>query len=114
MSTLESAATRYTTPATTGSGSRRSGKSGWFRKSGKSRMDPTRNNTAAGAAAWVLALLFAAPVLWMILTSFHSEIDAATNPPSDIHGSSEFRRKLARHFARQAIAVAAERAGGSR
>ncbi len=45
-------------------------------------MDPTRNNTAAGAAAWVLALLFAAPVLWMILTSFHSEIDAATNPPS--------------------------------
>jgi sorbitol/mannitol transport system permease protein len=85
MSTLESAAPRNTgqahstTPAT---GSRRPGKSGWFRKSGKSRMDPTRNNTAAGVAAWVLALLFAAPVLWMILTSFHSETDAATNPPS--------------------------------
>jgi sorbitol/mannitol transport system permease protein len=27
-------------------------------------------------------LLFAAPVLWMVLTSFHSETDAATNPPS--------------------------------
>ena len=26
---------------------------------GKSRMDPTRNNTAAGIAAWLLALLFA-------------------------------------------------------
>ena len=38
---------------------------------------------------------------------------AATSPPSDVHGSAEFRRKLARHFARQAIATAAERAGGS-
>jgi hypothetical protein len=28
---------------------------------GKSRMDPTRNNTAAGIAAWLLALLFAVP-----------------------------------------------------
>jgi sorbitol/mannitol transport system permease protein len=45
-------------------------------------MDPTRNKTAAGVAAWLLALLFAAPVLWMVLTSFHSETDAATNPPS--------------------------------
>lgn len=52
------------------------------RRRGKSRMDPTRNNTAAGIAAWLLALLFAVPVLWMILTSFHSEVDAATNPPS--------------------------------
>ncbi|GAB2715382.1 MULTISPECIES: carbohydrate ABC transporter permease [Arthrobacter] len=48
----------------------------------KSRMDPTRNKTAAGLAAWLLALLFASPVLWMVLTSFHSENDAATNPPS--------------------------------
>ena len=52
------------------------------RRRGKARMDPTRNNTAAGIAAWLLALLFAVPVLWMILTSFHSETDAATNPPS--------------------------------
>ncbi|MGO4193154.1 carbohydrate ABC transporter permease [Arthrobacter sp. YAF17] len=52
------------------------------RRRRKSRMDPTRNNTAAGVAAWLLALMFAVPVLWMILTSFHSEADAATNPPS--------------------------------
>ncbi|WP_277453908.1 carbohydrate ABC transporter permease [Janibacter sp. DB-40] len=34
------------------------------------------------AAAWVCGILFALPVLWMVLTSFHSEPDAATNPPS--------------------------------
>jgi sorbitol/mannitol transport system permease protein len=49
---------------------------------GKSRMDPTRNNTIAGLLAWIAALIFAIPVLWMFLTSFHSETDAATNPPS--------------------------------
>jgi sorbitol/mannitol transport system permease protein len=32
--------------------------------------------------AWVLTLLFFAPVAWMVLTSFHHEADAATNPPS--------------------------------
>jgi len=35
-----------------------------------------------GLVAWVIGLLFVAPVLWMVLTSFHSEQDAATNPPS--------------------------------
>jgi sorbitol/mannitol transport system permease protein len=81
MSTLTPAAPKNSAPrptaAITGSRRRRFGKFG-----GKSRMDPTRNNTAAGIAAWLLALLFATPVLWMILTSFHSENDAATNPPS--------------------------------
>jgi len=37
---------------------------------------------------------------------------AATSPPSDVHGSAEFRRKLARHFVRQTLAVAIQRAGG--
>ena len=32
--------------------------------------------------AWVLTLLFFAPVAWMVLTSLHKEADAATNPPS--------------------------------
>jgi sorbitol/mannitol transport system permease protein len=32
--------------------------------------------------AWVITLLFFAPVGWMVLTSFHSEADAATNPPT--------------------------------
>ena len=38
---------------------------------------------------------------------------AATRPPSDVHGSAAFRTKLARHFTRQAIALAAQRAGGT-
>jgi carbon-monoxide dehydrogenase medium subunit len=37
---------------------------------------------------------------------------AATTPPSDIHGSADFRRKLARHFTRLTVERAAERARG--
>src|SRR6185295_11508961 len=32
--------------------------------------------------AWALTLLFFVPVAWMVLTSFHTEADAATNPPT--------------------------------
>ncbi|MGI8695804.1 MAG: carbohydrate ABC transporter permease [Mycobacteriales bacterium] len=32
--------------------------------------------------AWVVAVIFFMPVAWMVLTSFHTEADAATNPPS--------------------------------
>ena len=35
-----------------------------------------------GLLAWIIGLLFIIPVLYMILTSFHSEADASTNPPS--------------------------------
>jgi sorbitol/mannitol transport system permease protein len=35
-----------------------------------------------GLLAWIIGVLFIIPVLWMVLTSFHSENDAATNPPS--------------------------------
>jgi CO/xanthine dehydrogenase FAD-binding subunit len=42
-----------------------------------------------------------------------SRAAAATRPPSDVHGSAAFRIKLARHFTRQAIALAAQRAGGT-
>lgn len=35
---------------------------------------------------WVVTLLFFAPVAWMVLTSFHREADAATNPPSPFAG----------------------------
>ncbi len=41
-----------------------------------------RGNPLWGICAWVIGLLFVTPVLWMVLTSFHSEVDAATNPPS--------------------------------
>src|SRR4028119_1453230 len=41
-----------------------------------------RSGALAGLAAWLVGFLFGVPVLWMVLTSFHSEEDAATNPPS--------------------------------
>ena len=34
-----------------------------------------------GLAAWAVGLLFALPLLWMVLTSFHSETDAASPTP---------------------------------
>jgi aerobic carbon-monoxide dehydrogenase medium subunit len=37
----------------------------------------------------------------------------ATDPPTDIHASAAFRRKLAQYTARQAIELAAQRAGGA-
>ena len=46
---------------------------------------PARRNptgTLLSALAWIIGILFIIPVLWMLLTSFHSEADAATNPPS--------------------------------
>ncbi len=32
--------------------------------------------------AWLAGIVFVLPIAWMALTSFHSEADAATNPPS--------------------------------
>jgi CO/xanthine dehydrogenase FAD-binding subunit len=37
----------------------------------------------------------------------------ATSPPSDIHASAAFRRKLARHITRGALEMAVRRAGGA-
>ena len=42
---------------------------------------PPRSGVLLSAAAWVIGILFALPVLWMVLTSLHSENDAAKNPP---------------------------------
>ncbi|MEV0277459.1 carbohydrate ABC transporter permease [Streptomyces sp. NPDC050610] len=41
-----------------------------------------RRSAALGLLAWVAGILFCLPVFWMLLTSLHSEPDAATNPPS--------------------------------
>lgn len=41
-----------------------------------------RSRPLLGVLAWVVGLLFVVPVLWMVLTSLHSESDAGTNPPS--------------------------------
>jgi sorbitol/mannitol transport system permease protein len=41
-----------------------------------------RGTLLFGVLAWLVGILFIIPVVWMLLTSFHSEADAATNPPS--------------------------------
>jgi sorbitol/mannitol transport system permease protein len=46
------------------------------------RTRPPRGGLLLGVLAWLIGILFVLPVLWMVLTSFHSESDAATNPPS--------------------------------
>ena len=42
----------------------------------------SRAGLMLGVLAWLTGIVFIAPILWMVLTSFHSEADAATNPPS--------------------------------
>jgi sorbitol/mannitol transport system permease protein len=42
---------------------------------------PPRGASLLSVLAWVVGILFALPVLWMILTSLHKETDAAKNPP---------------------------------
>ncbi|GAB3824038.1 carbohydrate ABC transporter permease [Kribbella italica] len=37
---------------------------------------------ALSGLAWIVGTLFVLPVLWMALTSFHAEEDAAKNPPA--------------------------------
>jgi sorbitol/mannitol transport system permease protein len=41
-----------------------------------------RGGMLLGVIAWLVGILFVLPIAWMVLTSFHSEADAATNPPS--------------------------------
>jgi sorbitol/mannitol transport system permease protein len=53
------------------------------RSSARTREHGSRaGNTVAGLAAWIIGILFFFPVLWMVLTSLHSEPNASTNPPS--------------------------------
>ncbi|MFC5923373.1 carbohydrate ABC transporter permease [Micromonospora vulcania] len=46
------------------------------------RRPRSRGGALLGLLAWLLGLLFFAPVGWMVLTSLHSETDAARNPPA--------------------------------
>jgi sorbitol/mannitol transport system permease protein len=49
----------------------------------RSGIHGSRAGTAAmGIGAWLIGLLFFLPIAFMVLTSFHSETRAATNPPS--------------------------------
>ena len=47
-----------------------------------------------------------------ILLEAAQHVTDSVDPPSDVHASAEFRRKLARYTARQAIELAAQRAEG--
>lgn len=42
---------------------------------------PPRSGIILSVIAWLVGLFFVFPVLWMVLTSLHSEPDAASNPP---------------------------------
>jgi sorbitol/mannitol transport system permease protein len=53
-----------------------------LRRRGTRSPNRSRYAWAGGLAAWAIALLFVAPIIWMVLTSLHSESNAATNPPS--------------------------------
>ena len=48
-------------------------------------MSRTRSSLL-GLFTWVVALLFFTPVAWMVLTSLHSEVDAATPTPNIFAG----------------------------
>lgn len=60
------------------------------RAAGSRRREPGARRRPSGARrrlmwtvpAWAAGLLFIAPIAFMVLTSFHSELDATTNPPS--------------------------------
>ncbi|MGW3645732.1 carbohydrate ABC transporter permease [Streptomyces sp. NPDC000878] len=57
---------------------------GRFRKLLRGKDDPSspRLSPLWTFVAWLATLTFFAPVAWMVLTSFHQEADAATNPPT--------------------------------
>ncbi|GHA15295.1 carbohydrate ABC transporter permease [Streptomyces echinoruber] len=48
----------------------------------RTRPRPRLRGAGLGLVAWLAGILFVLPLAWMALTSFHSEADAATNPPS--------------------------------
>jgi sorbitol/mannitol transport system permease protein len=45
------------------------------------RNKPAKKRGPWGIVAWVAGIFFVSPALWMVFLSFHSESDAASNPP---------------------------------
>jgi sorbitol/mannitol transport system permease protein len=74
MTTVTDEAVEVETPAST--------------RPSRRRRRKVKDDTSAPAGpgwavlAWVVTVIFFAPVAWMVLTSLHIEADAATNPPS--------------------------------
>lgn len=54
----------------------------WRKRKGRGEDTAEKAGFGWTTIAWILTLVFFAPVGWMVLTSFHSEADAATNPPT--------------------------------
>lgn len=48
----------------------------------KRRAKGSSKRFVVGLTAWIIALIFVSPIVWMVLTALHSETDAASNPPS--------------------------------
>jgi sorbitol/mannitol transport system permease protein len=64
-------------------------------KATKPGASASRGAPLLGLVAWLVGIAFFLPVAWMVLTAFHSETEAATNPPTifgglTLHGFKEF------------------------
>jgi carbon-monoxide dehydrogenase medium subunit len=64
-------------------------------------------------AAAAEQILTGARVAGKALDDAAGQAAAVTTPPSDVHASAAFRKKLARHVTREALETAAQRAGGT-
>jgi sorbitol/mannitol transport system permease protein len=53
-----------------------------FKAPRRTRGVEKKDNPVWGVLAWAVGLLFVLPVLWMVLTSFHREVDAAKRTPA--------------------------------
>jgi sorbitol/mannitol transport system permease protein len=49
---------------------------------GRTRVRRRTGSAWLGLVAWLVGIVFFIPFAWMVLTSLHSETNAATNPPS--------------------------------
>ncbi len=52
------------------------------RRPGRRPDDPEYGSWRWATVSWIVTLIFFAPVAWMVLTAFHTEADAAANPPA--------------------------------
>lgn len=78
MSAVSEPTTTSTNPAVAATSFKRAPVVHQRRRDGVER----RENPVWGILAWATGILFVIPVLWMVLTSFHSEVDASQNPPA--------------------------------